>query len=355
MMMTPLTLVIDRIFPGVGRISRATGTTIPAMKRKLSKMLTELYENGHIDILRAIRDGKVEILVVWDAYQRKSLGEIPTGKTVGLLADSMLAWIESLKVPTEASKHHVAQLRTTLGYFKKHNPKAPIADLPVILEELRNTLGVTNPPSFNHARSGALAFIRQTLKKSHPLWIAISAVEKRKVAKSDRRRPPTPQLMRSLFPNPETDHVDGIAWSMYATGMGNKEYFEDGWEVLSDRIHVFGVKRGGRDRDVPLIMQPVSPQMHRRTFENKLRARTSRITPYDLRRGYANLLEAAAIPRTRRRLYRGHETRDIGDLYEGHEVTDYLAEDAAKIRAFLGLPTAIGHTMQIVKEAGRGA
>ena len=36
--------------------------------------------------------------------------------------------------------------------------------------------------------------------------------------------------------------------------------------------------------------------MHRRTFEDKLRGRTTEITAYDLRRTYANWLEAAEIP-----------------------------------------------------------
>jgi len=76
--------------------------------------------------------------------------------------------------------------------------------------------------------------------------------------------------------------------------------------------------------------------MHRRTFEDKVRERAIDITPYDLRRTYANWLEAAGIPRTRRRLYRGHGAQDVGDLYEAHEVAAFLADDATRLKKHIG-------------------
>jgi hypothetical protein len=47
-------------------------------------------------------------------------------------------------------------------------------------------------------------------------------------------------------------------------------------------------------------------------------------------------MEQAGIPRTRRRLYLGHGVRSVTDLYERHQVDAFLADDAAKLRAFLG-------------------
>jgi len=73
--------------------------------------------------------------------------------------------------------------------------------------------------------------------------------------------------------------------------------------------------------------------MHRRTFEDKLRERTSEFTAYDLRRTYSNWLESAGVPRTRRRLYLGHGARDVTDFYESHEVTAFLREDAERLAA----------------------
>jgi hypothetical protein len=115
--------------------------------------------------------------------------------------------------------------------------------------------------------------------------------------------------LRTLFPNPATDHVDGIAWSMALTSMGAKEFWGE-WEVKSDRISIGSTKANGRVRDVPLLMVPVVPRIHRRAFEDKFRQRTaSARTVYDLCRSFAFIPEAAGLVRTRRRAYMGHGGR----------------------------------------------
>jgi hypothetical protein len=66
------------------------------------------------------------------------------------------------------------------------------------------------------------------------------------------------------------------------------------------------------------------------------------VDPYDLRRSDATWLETAGIPRTRRRLYLGHGTRTVTDLYERHQVEAFLAEDGARLRSFIGERPTIG-------------
>ena len=66
-----------------------------------------------------------------------------------------------------------------------------------------------------------------------------------------------------------------------------------------------------------------------------MRERSRDLTPYDLRRSYANWLEAAGIPRTRRRLYLGHGAGDVTGLYETHEVAAFLADDAQRLREYV--------------------
>jgi hypothetical protein len=346
---TPETLVIDRVLKGVGRIKKASGTTNVPVRNKMNRMLTTLHEDGRLDILRAIRDGKLSLLEVYSAFQRKALQALPTGDSAKTLSEAMKVWIENLRVPQDVSKNHKGSLETSRRYFENHKPKATVSDLPVMLDELRETLGRAHARSFNLARSAALAYVRSTLKRSHPLWLQIAAVEPRKMAKTTKRRPLTPESLRGFFPSPDTDHVDALAWSMATTGMGQKELYGK-WETLPDRIHIAGTKREGRERDVPLVFRPSVPRIHRRTFENKLRERTREITAYDLRRTYANFLEAAGIPRARRKIYRGHQSGDIGDLYEQHEVAAFLIEDAAKISAFLKLTPTVPHTIALHKE-----
>jgi integrase len=332
-MMTPETLRIDKRFKGVGRLNRASGTTNPAIKRKFERMLAALYDDARLDVLRALRDGHVSFMQVYDAYQRRALHELPVGETMPELATAMESWIE--RSAREYSAEHLEALETSRRYFKKHEPAAQIADLPRLLDELRATLGAKHPRSFNMARTSALSFVRAMMKRSHPLYIACAAVEPRKLPKRVTREAITPEAMREHFPNPEEDVIDAIAWAMVTTGMGAKEYWGK-WETRADRIHVHGTKRSGRLRDIPLARRPAVPRLSRDRFEKRFRERIgTQFTPYQLRRTYSQWLEAAGVPRTRRRMYMGHGVRDVTDLYEQHEVTTYLVEDAAKLAAYV--------------------
>lgn len=350
--MTPETMIIDRTFRGVGRIKKASGTTIPQVRRKLSKMLTALADEGRLDLLRAIRDGELTLMEVLDARQRKTLDKLPTAGAAKPLAKSMKAWIDGLKVPDDCSAKHKESLETSRRYFERTRKKALVADLPTLLEKLRDTLGRQHPRSFNLARAAALAFVRAKLKRSHPLWLAVAAVELRKVSARREPQPLAVVQMQNFFPSPATDPLDAIAWGMATTGMGAGEYWGR-WSVGPDRIHIAGTKRAGRVRDVPRVQIPVAPTMHRRTFEDKLRARANgAFQSYDLRRTYANWLEAAGIPRTRRKVYMGHGPANVTDLYERHEITEHLASDATKLQALLKLPPTKAHTMTLHTSEG---
>jgi hypothetical protein len=349
--LTPETLRVDRTFRGIGRIAKATGTSDPAMRRRLSRMLDVLFEDGRFDVLRAVRDGQLTLLEVYDAYSRRSLHELPVGATMQNLAATMKAWIESLAVPRDVSAKHAESLETSRRYFDKANPKAMLNDLPAVLEGLRESLGRKHPRSFNLARAAALAFVRSTLKKSHALYLSVSAVEPRKLTKAPKRTPLTVAQFRNLFPSPETDWLDRVAWDMATTGMHAAEFWGR-WHVEADRVHVDGTKRGGRIRDVPLVRRPAPPRYNRRKFEDDLRERSRMIVVYDLRRTYANWLESAGVPRTRRKLYLGHGAKDVTDLYERHEVAAFLVEDAGKLKALLNLHPTETHMVRLEKSKG---
>lgn len=335
-MMTPQSKILDRRFPGVGRIKKATGVFTQNAYDRISQMCDDLLamDPPRLDILRALRDDELEFLQVYEAFRRNRLHRLPIGKTAQPLDAAMTAWIEGLAVPHEASAKHKGSLETSRRYLVGVRAGATVADLPELLEALRDALGKPHPRSFNLARSAALAFVRATLKRNHPLWLACAAVEPRRVPPSVVRQPQLPAVMAAAFPAPATDPVDAIAWAMLTTGMHAKECWGL-WSLEAAGVRVFGTKREGRQRRVPRLLTPSAPAMHRRTFENKLRERGLGFRPYDLRRSYANWLEAARIPRTRRRLYLGHAAGDVTDLYEEHEVEAFLAEDATRVRTYL--------------------
>lgn len=342
--MTPDTLIIDRTFRGLGRLKKATGTTNPAMRRKLNRMLTALADGGRLDILRAIRDGKLTLAQVYDAFIRRDLDALPTADTIQPLVRAMRSWIDALESSGDCSHHHAVSLKQSVRYIEKAAPKAALHELDAIIESLRTTLGRAHPRSFNLARAAALAFVRDTLKRSHPLWNHIAAVRTRPIREQPPRPILTPARMRSLFPNPGSDRVDAIAWAMVTTGMHAKEYWGQ-WETQLDRVRIYGTKRKGRRRDVPLVMQPAVPRLSRSHWQLTLRRRETGVQPYDFRRAYAQWMEEAHISRARRKAYLGHGKSDVTDVYERHEVTAFLVADAEKLRAFLDLPPTIAHTV----------
>jgi hypothetical protein len=325
------TLVIDLRFRGVGRICLACGTTNPKIKAKYERMLHSLYDDGRVDILRSIRDRLVSFAEAYDSFRRGQLTELATGETAKKLTAAWNAWAES----SDAGKKHRSSFVTSGRYLERADSKARIGDLPRLLRKLRETLGVKHPRSFNLLRSHVSAFVRDTLTKAHHLYPHVTAVQPRTTSKKRKGRPLSIEQMVNYFGFPATDETGSIAWSMATSGMGQGELWGD-WSVHDGRIHIEGTKREGRVRDVPLFLTPTRPTIHRRTFENRFRERTGRVyQPYDLRRTYANWLERASVPRARRKLYMGHGASDVTDLYEHHEVREFLASDAAKLAQLL--------------------
>ena len=91
-------------------------------------------------------------------------------------------------------------------------------------------MGGKHPRSFHLARSAALAFLRDTVKQSSPLWNAVRDVPPVKTPKRAPRPDLTPEWMRNTFPHHKTDPVDAIAWGMALTGMDAGEY-RGRWEA----------------------------------------------------------------------------------------------------------------------------
>jgi integrase len=156
--------------------------------------------------------------------------------------------------------------------------------------------------------------------------------------KREAKRQGNPQTVKQLAELAEKLHpaYAAIAWSMALTGMGPGELWGQ-WTVRKDRIHIRGTKREGRVRDIPLIRPVAHPTRPYRPFLEALgEASGETVLPYDLRKTFATWMEEAGIPRTRRRLYMGHGSTDVTDLYERHDVERFLAEDGEKLRGFLG-------------------
>lgn len=328
-----MTVYLDRRFRGVGRIKRAAGTDHKPTIRRLNEMLTGLFDRGRLDVLRSIQKGEYTPLQVWAFYSLGELHKLPTAATMGELEASMKAWINDREC-SEAHRRSLYQsLRHLIGAGSKN---ATIADLPELLKLLRPKMkAAKHPRSFNLAKAAAQAFVKSKLTKANPLYFEVMAVESLRVTPQRAKHPLTiPELIDLTEKMPQP--LGGMAWTMAVTGMGPNEFWGS-WDADYKRVVIHGTKRKGRERIVPSTTPLWGCLGSYKAFRLALHdASDGQVRPYDLRRTYANLLEAAGIPRTRRKLYMGHGASDVTDLYERHEVARFLEEDGERLRRLIG-------------------
>lgn len=328
----------------VGRVTRASGTQHLPTLNKITSMLKEFgtQEPFRLDILRSVRDGKLEPLTVYEAYVSRRLDQLPTAETMTALKPAMDAWVV---VADCGAKHKVAH-RTAIKYLTgKARAGATVAALPELLRQVKGDLAKEgHAAQFNRVRSSVQGFLRDTLGKRHELYKAAADVTKLEESKVRKNNPQTVADIVALARSIEAKHV-GALWGMALTGMGPKEFF-NGWKLEGPGIHVPGTKRKARNRMIPAVMadrfsgatgdRRLTTEYRARRFAKALNeASAGRVQPYDLRRTYATWMEESQIPRNRRRQYMGHATGDVTDLYEQTEIARYLSEDAAKLETFV--------------------
>lgn len=326
--------VLDRRLRHVGRIKRSSGTSHLPTFRRINEMLTVLHTMGRLDLLRAVRDGHLAPLAVYEAYRIGELERLPSAETIGPLKAAFDAFTESVSAGTR----HRSSLRTSGKHLCDAGGKdATIAELPDALRALRVRLSA-HPRAFNLARAAAQAFIRERLGRRSKLWLDVSNVPPLEEKKSRKGHPVTPRELADICARLTSD-VGEMAWTIATTGMGPREYWqrEDGWwRDDGSHIRVHGTKRSGRDRNVPRVRTPAEATCGEVKFRRLLAAASNgAVQPYDLRRTFAHWMELARIPRTRRRLYMGHGKRDVTDLYEFHEVQSFLEGDGSTLRAWI--------------------
>jgi integrase len=88
---------------------------------------------------------------------------------------------------------------------------------------------------------------------------------------------------------------------------------------------------------VPRLFVPTLPSTETQNgFSQALRKVRTDVRPYDARKTFAHWMEQTGIVRSRRRMYLGHETGDVTELYERVELARFLEEDADRMTAYLG-------------------
>lgn len=335
-------LILDRRTP-VGRIKKASGTTEAPLFRRLNTMVTDLCDAARYDYLRSVRDGNISLLEAYELYRVHGATKLPSLDSVQGLKAMLDKWVIDAECSVKHRRTHKTMAKKVLEGAR---PDATMADFPLLVEAMRARYKAKKTNAgFNRLRVSAQSFVRDTLKRSHPIYGAVCEVPELKERKKRQNNPQTPEQVAELVKKLTTPLHRACVWGMVLTGMGPGEFFGK-WSAKADRVHIEGTKRDSRVRDVPRVRADlyVSPKPPRgedpewtaRKFSDTLKEITDgAVQPYDFRRTYATFMEICGIPRTRRRAYMGHAAGDVTAIYEFQEVARYLAEDAERLNAYL--------------------
>lgn len=343
--------IFDRLFDGIGRVRLASGTDDAALFRQMDAMLTTLYVQGKHDILRLLKQRKLAPAVAWHAFRLNALDKLPNGDTITPLGmpparrvrgqmrqpgrEGVWLWLETFVPDARARSNATSNWRNLIEHG---GVTAPILnDLPAMLRTYRAFCRVQGTAAmFNRTKAAVQAYLGDVLGASHALYQLASEIKT--MPEQVRRRPrvQTPDQMRRLVQLAGPD-VGACAWGMALTGMLPKEYWGE-WAVIgTDHIHIEGTKRASRVRDVPFVYPITRPRITRTKFEDALATATDgRVSPKDFRNTFSVWLVDAGVPANRRKHYRGHSPQSMADLYERVEITQYLADDARRLRAHIG-------------------
>ena len=271
------TYLLDRVFPGVGRIRRASGTDNTRMLDSLNQMLSTLFSLGRLDLLAALRDGDLHPMQVWARFRKGDMARLPDAQEVVPVLDRALEWAKSYP----KSPKHKANLKTTFKNLRLFAPDTTFAELANSLRRYRSAM-TQRPAMFNRTRAAVLAFLKDTKGRQSDVWREVANITRLEELQSKAPSVTPPELAQLL--GKLSQPYPAMAWTMALTGMGPGEYWGS-WSALDDRVHIHGTKTHGRDRDVPRVGVLVHPQ----TTEKPLRRVLRRIglLPYSLRRSYS--------------------------------------------------------------------
>jgi integrase len=306
----------------------------------MKQMLKTLYQMGRLDVIRDLKANRVWVMQVYEQFRQGRVAELPTGELMRPLAQTWVAWLDQKEIA----------LRTRRDYGEAWMRLAPpsdatFTDLPSLLVAHRKaSLGV-RARTFNKDRAAILAFVHAELGDSHWLALACKRVKPLKVANKLPYNPLTVAQAKDLAAALDPHHARTL-WAFCLTGMRPEEMFEEHgnrWKVDDQGVYVHGTKSPAAVRVVPRVGLLVKSATGRLAFYRALRKASRRsVSPYDLRRTYAQWLDLARIPQFRQDYYMAHGPKDLNALYKQmRDVGAYLAEDAAALGALVGEPTML--------------
>jgi hypothetical protein len=156
---------LDRVFPGVGRIVRASGATTKGEFQKRNDLLTRLYEKGRLDLLTAIRDGAYSVTEVYAADREDNLARL-TG-SAAILRRPLWATVETWVGPTPGPTRK--RYAVSFAKLEQHLPAAAtVGDLGKVEWEALSKVWGGSGSDWNHLRRAVSHFLACQLGNGTP-------------------------------------------------------------------------------------------------------------------------------------------------------------------------------------------
>jgi len=322
---------IDKQFPGVGRIRKSSGTTDKAMNSALLSMLDVLFSRGRLDVLEAIRDGRLHPMTVWRHFD--NLENLPSPEKMTPLDPDAFEWARGCR----KTPKHRNSLLSSFRRLLEGSDRATAGDLPELLRRFQDQNG-DKPRQCNLVRSAVQAYLKARMGKRHQLYQAVCDIEPLEY-RPGKPHPVTPEELVAITAQMSQPHVS-MLWILARTGMRPKEFWEKQWwidDISGDRLHINGTKTRAANRSVPLICDVFGPMCSQAVLNRALQKIRPEMALYDMRRSYSLWLEAAGIVQSRIKAYMGHGPGDVTEGYQRHEVAPHIPNDAKLLREYIGI------------------
>ncbi|PYO40433.1 MAG: hypothetical protein DMD33_17585 [Gemmatimonadetes bacterium] len=246
---------LDRIFPGVGRINLSSGAKTAAEYRKRDALLSELYETGHLELLRAIRARRLTVAEVFAAQRTQRLSYLAADVLLTRpLWPELEAWFPRSARTIATRRRYEVSWRALKRRLAEAFPVrvADLVDVP--WGEVASAWG-RSPADWNHLRRAVSRFLSTLLgDKWHPF--------RRLVLKDFPRARESKGRVPDLSPtgfwkivNAAPAHVRSAYVTLAVTGLRVGEYLRlkpEDLRAATYGLHVPGTKTAGSD-DVVVV------------------------------------------------------------------------------------------------------
>src|SRR2546426_5215952 len=220
------TFKLDRLFQRVGRINLASGATTAAEFHKRDALLTRLYDQGRLDLLKAIKAGTLTVTEVYAADRQGQLDTL-TGDRALLNAnlwDAVKNWTPT-SAPAKPTRRRYATSFATLERSGVLKADATVGDLAGV--EWRALAATWNggASDWNHLRRAVSRFLTLYLGDlHHPMRRAV--VKAIPTRKENSRVPDLPLPLFWSIVQATPEFVRAAYVTMAALGLRVGEYLK---------------------------------------------------------------------------------------------------------------------------------